>query len=84
MEHIGTGHTDPDHQRGLTEGQLATFAYVAVAPALSEGARLASIGRTTLHRRVDDAHFRRALEAISRVYQGGAVGNRMATHRIRL
>ena len=83
MEHIGTGHTDPDHQRGLTEGQLAALAYVAVAPALCEGARLASIGRTTLHRRMDDAHFRRALKATSRVYQGGPVGNRMATHRIR-
>ena len=47
MEHIGTGHTDPDHRRSLTGRQFAAFGYVAVAPALSENARLAGTGRTT-------------------------------------
>ena len=50
MERIGTGHTDPDHRRALTDRQFAAFGYVAVAPALPEAARLAGIGRTTHYR----------------------------------
>ena len=60
MEQFGTDHTDP--AAGLTEKQLVALPHLAAAATLSEGARLASIGRTTLHRWMQDDNFRRALE----------------------
>ena len=60
MEQDGTVHTDL--ATGLTEKQIVALPYVAAATSLSEGARLASIGRTTLHRWMDDAQFRHALQ----------------------
>ena len=60
MEQDGTDHTDL--ATGLTEKQVVALPYVAAATTLSEGARLASIGRTTLRRWMEDDQFRRALE----------------------
>ena len=60
MEQDGTDRTDP--AAGLTEKQLVALPYVAAATSLSDGARLASIGRTTLHRWMEDDRFRRALQ----------------------
>ena len=60
MEQDGADHTDL--ATDLTEKQVVALPYVAAATTLSEGARLASIGRTTLHRWMEDAQFRRALE----------------------
>ncbi len=60
MEQDGTDHTG--HADGLTEKQMVALPYVAATTSLSEGARLASIGRTTLHRWMEDDRFRRALQ----------------------
>ena len=55
-----TDHTAYDHD--LTEKQMVALPYVAAATSLAEGARHASIARSTLHRWMEDPHFRRALE----------------------
>ena len=46
----------------LTQKQLAALPYLVASPSLSEGARLASIGRATLYRWMNDDEFRRTLE----------------------
>ena len=48
---------------GLTDRQAEALPHIAAAPTLSEGARIASIGRTTLYRWMEDDEFRRALES---------------------
>ena len=60
MEQDGTDHADL--ATDLTDRQLVALPHLAAANTLSEGARLASIGRTTLHRWMQDANFRRAME----------------------
>ena len=60
MERNETDHTP--HGLDLTDRQVVALPYVAAAPTLAEGARLASIARSTLHRWMEDAQFRRALE----------------------
>lgn len=47
----------------LTDRQAEALPHIAAAPTLSEGARIASIGRTTLYRWMEDDEFRRALES---------------------
>ena len=60
MEQSGAEPTEiaPD----LTERQIVALPHVAAGNTLSEGARLAGIGRTTLYRWMEDPGFRRALE----------------------
>ena len=59
MEQNGT-----DEASGLTDRQLAALPYLVAAPALSEAATLANIGRTTLYRWMADGEFRRELERL--------------------
>ena len=60
---MGRNETDDTaHDLGLTDRQLVALPYVAAAPTLADGARHASIARSTLHRWMEDAQFRRALE----------------------
>ena len=49
-------------ESGLTERQVAALPYIVAGATLSEGARLASVGRATLYRWVEDDQFRSALE----------------------
>ena len=51
-----------EEEFGLSRRQLAALPYLIAAPTLSEGARLAQIGRTTLHRWIQDPHFQMELE----------------------
>ena len=60
MEQNGTD--EPTDATGLTDKQLAALPYIVAAPTLAEGARLATIGRTTLYRWMEDPGFRHALE----------------------
>ena len=46
----------------LTDKQLAALPYLAAAPTMAEGARLADIGRATLYRWMNDHEFRATLE----------------------
>jgi len=57
MEHNGTNGI-----AGLSERQLAALPYIATAPSLSEAARRAEIGRTTLYRWLEEPEFRDELE----------------------
>ena len=57
MEPNGTDSQGED-EFGLSKRQLAALPYLIAAPTLSEGARLAQIGRITLHRWIQDPHFR--------------------------
>ena len=59
MEHHGTPDTD-----GPTHRQLAALPYLVAAPTMAEGARMASIGRTTLPRWMNDPDSRHRLEAL--------------------
>ena len=49
-------------ESGLTERQVAALPYIVAGATLSEGARLASVGRATLYRWMEDDHFRSALK----------------------
>ena len=49
-------------ESGLTERQVAALPYIVAGATLSEGARLASVGRATLYRWMEDDQFRSALE----------------------
>ena len=51
-------------ETSLTEKQLAALPYLLAAPSLSEGARLADVGRTTLYRWMNDDRFRSELESL--------------------
>ena len=57
MEHNGT----PD-ENSLTPRQLLALPYLAHAPSVAEGARLANVGRTTLYRWMSDWIFRAQIE----------------------
>ena len=48
----------------LTDKQLQALPYMAAAPSLSEAAKLAEVGRTTLYRWMEDDEFRRELERL--------------------
>ena len=48
MEQNGTHSADD--QLAMTDNQLAALPYLVAAPTMAEGARLASIGCTTLYR----------------------------------
>ncbi len=62
MEQNGTDASrEPD---GLSENQLAALPYLVASTNLSEGARLANIGRTTLYRWMDDPDFHDAFERL--------------------
>ena len=47
---------------GLTPRQIAALPYIVAGATLSEGARLANMGRGTLYRWMNAPQFRRALE----------------------
>jgi hypothetical protein len=57
MEHHGTENTESPTQR-----QLNALPYLLAAPTIAEGARMASIGRTTLYRWMNDPDFKHRLE----------------------
>ncbi len=57
MEHNGT-----QDENSLTPRQLLALPYLAYAPSVAEGARLANVGRTTLYRWMHDSAFRVGLE----------------------
>jgi hypothetical protein len=57
VEHNGT-----DDENALSPRQLLALPYLAHAPSIAEGARLANVGRSTLYRWLDDAGFRDQLE----------------------
>ena len=59
MEQNGT-----DSQDNLTDKQLAILPYLIASPSVSESARLAGIGRSTLYRWMEDHEFREALERL--------------------
>ena len=59
MEQNGT-----DDAADLTNRQLAALPYLTASVSLSEGARLADIGRTTLYRWLEDPEFREELERL--------------------
>ena len=61
MEPNGAG-SQGEEEFGLSRRQLAALPYLIAAPTLSEGARLAQIGRTTLRRWIQDPHFQMELE----------------------
>ncbi len=46
----------------LTDKQLQTLPHLVTAPTISEAARRADVGRTTLYRWIEDDEFRRELE----------------------
>ncbi len=46
----------------LTDKQLQTLPHLVTAPSMSEAARRADVGRTTLYRWIEDDEFRRELE----------------------
>jgi HEAT repeat protein len=46
----------------LTPRQIATLPYIVASPSLSDGARLADVGRSTLYRWLRDAAFAEELE----------------------
>ena len=48
----------------MTQRQQAALPYLVSSSTLSEGARLANIGRTTLHRWMQDYEFRTELERL--------------------
>ena len=52
------------NQMTLSPRQIAALPYIIAAPTLSEGARLAEIGRTTLYRWMDEPDFRQELERL--------------------
>jgi hypothetical protein len=56
MERFGTPNAN-----ALTPRQVSALPHLASAPSLTEGARNASIGRTTLNRWMDDPAFRAQL-----------------------
>ena len=60
MRRNETHHAEPDLE--LTDKQVVALPYVAAAPTVAEGARRASIARSTLHRWMEDGRFRQALE----------------------
>ena len=57
---IGTDNWTKD----LTPRQIDAIPYLVMSPNLSEGARLAEIGRTTLHRWLHDGRFRETLQRL--------------------
>ena len=59
MEQNGT-----DDAADLTDRQLAALPYLTASVSLSESARLAGVGRTTLYRWLEDPEFRRELERL--------------------
>ena len=46
----------------LTDKQLQALPHLVTAPSMSEAARRADVGRTTLYRWIEDDEFRRELE----------------------
>ena len=58
------GHDGTDDTHGLTRRQLAALPYLVVAPTMAEGARMASIGRATLYRWINEPDFRDRFEAL--------------------
>ena len=57
MEQNGTNGATP-----LTDKQLKTLPHLVTAPSLSEAAKRADVGRTTLYRWIEDDEFRREHE----------------------
>ena len=53
-----------DDTAHLTDRQLAVLPYLIASPSLSEAARLADVGRTTLYRWMHDDEFRTTLEGL--------------------
>jgi len=51
-------------ESGLTVNQLQALPYIVAAPSLSEAAKLAEVGRTTLYRWLEDDDFRNELERL--------------------
>jgi hypothetical protein len=58
------GHDGADDTHGLSRRQLTALPFLVVAPTMAEGARMASIGRSTLYRWINDPDFRDRLEAL--------------------
>ena len=46
----------------LTDKQLQTLPHLVTAPSITEAAKRADVGRTTLYRWIEDDEFRRELE----------------------
>lgn len=59
MEQNGTDFADD-----LTDRQQAALPYPVASPNLSQGAKLADIGRSTLYRWMDDHEFRETLQRL--------------------
>ena len=55
---------ETDDARALTDRQLAALPYLVSPSTLSEGARLANLGRATLYRWMEDDRFRQELERL--------------------
>ena len=63
MRHNGTENSE-SADIDLTDRQVAALPYLTASTSVSEGARLADIGRATLHRWMHDDDFRRTLERL--------------------
>ena len=50
-----TGQNGTQNTTALSERQLATLPYLVASPSISEGARLADVGRATLERMRSEA-----------------------------
>lgn len=57
MEQIGTNGAST-----LTDKQLQSLPHLVTAPSMSEAARRADVGRTTIYKWLEDDEFRRELE----------------------
>ena len=55
------GQNGTEESTTLSDRQLAALPYLVASPSLSQGARLADIGRTTLYRWMEDDRFRENL-----------------------
>ena len=53
-----------DSKKPLTERQLAALPYLAITPSVAEGAKMARVDRSTIHRWMRDDEFRRELERV--------------------
>ena len=58
------GQNGTNGTASLTDKQLQALPYLVAAPSLSEAAKLAEVGRTTLYRWMEDDEFRRELERL--------------------
>ena len=63
-EFYPTDEPSDDDSVALTHRQITALPYLVASPTVTEGARLASISRRTVHRWMEDDHFRVQFERL--------------------